>query len=277
MKTFIQRQPVLFSLLAPTLFMVIFLLADTFITIKEYEKQIDIIYRFLFSIPMLYCIQQLYGYKSYKEIFSWKGTRKGLLASQGIILMSLLFILPEFWGENFNKVFINTAFLMIMQQIGTGLLEEGLFRGLLMGGMLQKWSHSIRGRLGIVLISGISFGLLHFMNLFSGNPLHSVLANMLFASIFGIVFASSYLYSKNLLIAMIIHAVYDIISHSKGQLFLIGINEPHFWDLYIKAYNFILYIYIPLIALFFTIKASPWKANAHTSSEITHENLLDSM
>lgn len=277
MKTFIQRKPILFSLLAPTLIMVIFLLSDTFITIKEYQKQIDIIYRFLFSIPMLYCIKQLYGYKSYKEIFSWKGTRKGLLASQGIILMSLLFILPEFWGENFNKTFINTAFLMIMQQIGTGLFEEGLFRGLLMGGMLQKWSHSIRGRLGMVLISGISFGLLHFMNFFSGSPLHSVLANMLFASIFGIVFASSYLYSKNLLIAMIIHAVYDIISHSKGQLFLIGINDPHFWDLYIKAYNFILYIYIPLIALFFTIKASPWKTDVHTSSEITYENLLDSM
>lgn len=277
MKTFIQRKPILFSLLAPTLIMLIFLLADTFITIQEYEKEIDTIYRFLFSIPMLYCIKQLYGYKSYKEIFSWKGTRNGLLASQGIILMSLLFILPEFWGNNFNKAFMNTAFLMIMQQIGTGLFEEGLFRGLLMGGMLQKWSHSIRGRLGMVLISGISFGLLHFMNFFSGNPLNSVLYNMLFASIFGIVFASSYLYSKNLLITMIIHAVYDIISHSKGRLFLIGISNSHFWDFYNKACNFILYIYIPLIALFFTLKALPWKTNAYINSETTHENLLDSM
>lgn len=172
---------------------------------------------------------------------------------------------------------MNTAFLMIMQQIGTGLFEEGLFRGLLMGGMLQKWSHSIRGRLGMVLISGISFGLLHFMSFFSGTPLNSVLYNMLFASIFGIVFASSYLYSKNLLITMIIHAVYDIITHSNGQLFLIGISDSHFWDLYSNVYNFILYIYIPLIALFFTIKAKPWGTNANISVETTHENLLDSM
>lgn len=277
MKVFIQRKPILFGLLTSTLIMLIFILSGIFITIQEYQKEIDIIYRFLFSLPMLYCIKQLYGYKNYKEIFSWKGTRKGLLASQGIILISLLCILPEFWGKIFNKAFMNTTFLMIMQQIGTGLFEEGVFRGLLMGGMLQKWSHSIRGKIGMVLISGISFGLLHFMNFFSGSPLNSVLYNMLFASIFGIVFASSYLYSKNLLITMIIHAVYDIITHSKGQLFLIGISDSHFWDLYSKVYNFILYIYIPLIALFFTIKAKPWGTNANISIETNHENLLDSI
>ncbi|MCL2321710.1 MAG: CPBP family intramembrane metalloprotease, partial [Oscillospiraceae bacterium] len=104
-------------------------------------------------------------------------------------------------------------------QIGVGLFEESLFRGLLMTAMLVKWGDTAQGRLAVALLSGVLFGTCHIINMFfNGSSLQFTLFNLVVAAALGFGFAAMYVYSRNLLGCMIVHAVYDFIANLSSQL-----------------------------------------------------------
>lgn len=96
-----------------------------------------------------------------------------------------------------------TAVCLLM--VGTGFVEELLFRGLLF--------HAIKGKSGVnraVLISGITFGLGHIVNLFRGYDASQQAGQIVAAIAVGIVLALLVALTKNLVPGILFHVVFNI-------------------------------------------------------------------
>lgn len=94
-----------------------------------------------------------------------------------------------------------SCFLMI----GTGFIEEFLFRGLLFQG--------IYGKSGInraILISGITFGIGHIVNLLRGYGFTELVGQILVAIVLGIVLALLVAVTKNLVPGILFHMIFNI-------------------------------------------------------------------
>ncbi len=96
-----------------------------------------------------------------------------------------------------------------VQQLATGLFEETVYRGIVMK-PFEKYYSEKRWRIIAVVTSGLVFGLSHMFNFFfSGDVLGSI-RQALFTAIWGMFIAAIYMISDNLLLVIIIHAVWDI-------------------------------------------------------------------
>lgn len=94
---------------------------------------------------------------------------------------------------------------IILQQITTGFYEEVVFRGLVLEGYFEQKNRDWKRR---ILYASLSFGLFGLIHIFDGN-----LYTFVFTGIVGFSFATIYLKSRNILIPMILHFVYDIIAN----------------------------------------------------------------
>lgn len=180
----------------------------------------DSFLRFLFSVPAVILMVKIYGCKI-KQILNIKGFGKGMFAALFVWTMCIAVVIVFICcTEKYKSVTLLSVVLLILTQISTGFMEEGLFRGLFMEGMLRKYGNSMKGRLVVVFISGTVFGSAHLINVFFGNSLDSAVSNVFFASLSGIAYAAIYMYSQNLIAAIVVHAVYDIFIHFEDLLIL---------------------------------------------------------
>jgi membrane protease YdiL (CAAX protease family) len=89
--------------------------------------------------------------------------------------------------------------------IGTGLLEEVLFRGLVFKILLKKMRHSKKGIINACLISSAFFGIVHIFNLFAGNNVLSVVETIISAFAFGMFCSAVFLRTRTLWIPILLH------------------------------------------------------------------------
>ena len=88
-----------------------------------------------------------------------------------------------------------------------GFAEELLFRGFLFKAMLKDGSVKTA-----IIVSSVTFGLGHIMNLFTGQDLVDTLNQVVFAIAVGFVFTFSYYKSGSLLPAILAHSLIDVSS-----------------------------------------------------------------
>ena len=103
-----------------------------------------------------------------------------------------------------------------------GFVEEMLFRGFLFRALLKK-----RGAKVAVIVSAVTFGIGHIVNLLAGMAAAENLLMIVFAVAWGFVFTMVYYKSGSLLPCIIAHAVVDVLSMvametSWGTLLYIG-------------------------------------------------------
>ena len=172
---------------------------------------IDGTIRGFFAIPAILVLGKITQSSGLKLTFTIKGFKKGIFAHT-IMLLPLLAIpfilisIPEA-QLSFNNV---TPWLlpMVIFDIGNAVWEEALWRGVLMSGILIKWSSTwetpgtVNKRIIFMLVCSVAFGTVHF----SGGLLH-----IAYAAIMGTVFSSAYIYSKNLLACITVHAILNYI------------------------------------------------------------------
>ena len=205
---------------------------------------VDGVVRFLFSIPCIIVLGKIIQGNGFKFTFAAKGFKKGMLAHLFFLLAIILHLPLFFIATEFNMEFIPVIPAIIVFDLGCGIFEEVLFRGILMTAILIQFGETAKGRICCVLFSGIVFGLVH---LFGGNFL-----TVLFTGILGIGFAAAYVYSKNLLSCIIVHALWSYIAKIPNGLF---VDER-----LLAASQMIMYISLVAILLFaivLTIKAEP--------------------
>ena len=88
-----------------------------------------------------------------------------------------------------------------------GFVEEMIFRGLLFRALLKK-----DGPRAAIIVSAVTFGIGHIVNLLAGMATAKNLMMIVFAVAWGFVFTMVYYKSGSLLHCILVHAVVDILS-----------------------------------------------------------------
>jgi membrane protease YdiL (CAAX protease family) len=88
-----------------------------------------------------------------------------------------------------------------------GFVEEMIFRGFLFRALLKK-----DGPKGAVIVSAVTFGIGHIVNILAGMDLAENLIMVVFAIAWGFVFTMVYYKSGSLFPCIIAHAVVDVLS-----------------------------------------------------------------
>ena len=257
MKELIKRNPVYFSIVLTLIIAILFGLADFFISHQlsaNLRILIDSAIRAFFSIPVIILLGYVYSINGFKHAFSLNGFGKGMFASIAIFAYIIAITFNFIFMTKMNTANLSDIPYITVQQITTGLIEQALFIGLLMSGMILRFSFSILGRISMVLVSGIVFGFAHIFDLFLSGNMQGFLLTLITASILGIAFAAIYLYSKNLLSCIFVYALYGVAVNLSDNL-IYGVSL----DFINKVQFFILYVVVPVFAIIIALKAEPYK------------------
>ena len=100
-----------------------------------------------------------------------------------------------------NAVMATLSFLLV------GFVEEMIFRGFLFNGMRRTGSLT-----AAILVSAVTFGMGHIVNLLSGQATMDTLLQIVFAVAWGFLLTFAYLKSGSLLACVLIHGIIDAAS-----------------------------------------------------------------
>ena len=180
--------------------------------------------RLVISIPAIAAFTVIIQKNGFKFAFRIEGYKKGLLA----IIPVFVFILIRFlYILNINEYnaspFFSIQFISfrILFEFATGIFEEILFRGILLTPILYHWGESVKGRLIVIFIVSILFGLAHY----SGGVDH-----IIFATWMGISYAAAYMYSKNFFCVIVYHMLWNIAYMTPlGVIVVISVHSEVFY------------------------------------------------
>ena len=126
----------------------------------------------------------------------------------------LLWLLPmwvlstgNLWGGVGVRYDAVTTVMAVLSFLLVGVAEEIIFRGFLFNGMRRTGSLTIA-----VVVSAITFGMGHIVNLLTGHATMETLVQVLFAVAWGFLFTFAYLKSGSLLPCIAIHGLIDVFS-----------------------------------------------------------------
>lgn len=103
----------------------------------------------------------------------------------------------------------HTVILFAIECLSIGLLEEVVFRGIIFIAVLQRLPQNKQGHLLAILVSSALFGFVHLFNLAVGASLPSTLLQVVYSFAMGSMWAVVFLATENLMIPILLHAVYN--------------------------------------------------------------------
>ena len=124
--------------------------------------------------------------------------------------------------DGFSAQYVLILFLFV---IAVGLLEEFIFRGLILKYL------SAKGLKTAIIGSSILFGIGHFVNVLSGQDFLLTLLQVAFACLFGLVCAEIVAKTKSIIIPIIWHATHDFIA------FMTDKSEPDVLAIFIYVFQ----------------------------------------
>lgn len=127
---------------------------------------------------------------------------------------ALLWLLPmwvlstgNLWGGVSLRYDAITSVMAVLSFLLVGVAEEIIFRGFLFNGMKKT------GRLAVaIVVSAITFGMGHMVNLLTGHATAETLVQMIFAVAWGFLFTFAYLKGGSLPPCIAIHGLIDAFS-----------------------------------------------------------------
>ena len=120
----------------------------------------------------------------------------------------LLMLTANLWhGIKLNLTVIESV-LYVLTMLGVGFLEEIIFRGLLFGAMSKT------GPKAAVIVSSLTFGIGHIINLFNGSGAELLpnILQVIYASAAGFMFVMMYVRSGSLLYCIAAHGIFNALS-----------------------------------------------------------------
>ena len=139
----------------------------------------------------------------YYGLDHWPETGKKLLW----LLPLWLLTTGNLWG-GIVPVYSGTAQVYAVVSMALiGFIEEMIFRGFLFRAMLEK-----HGARTAVIVSAVTFGIGHLVNLFAGQGSWASVMQVLFAISWGFVFTLVYYKSGSLLPCILAHSLVDVFS-----------------------------------------------------------------
>jgi len=135
--------------------------------------------------------------------------RSKLPASNMLFYIPLMILLTaNLWYGVALNVSVTETVLYILSMLCVGFLEEVIFRGLLFKAMAED------GIRAAVIVSSVTFGIGHIVNLFNGSgaDLVSNMLQVVYAVAVGFAFVMIFLRTKSLLICIAVHGVFNSLS-----------------------------------------------------------------
>jgi len=198
---------------------------------------------FIVSRYLLIAFILFVWYKLKKNRFDYNvlKSKKWLIFSIVLIVICFSIVTKET-----NQLLVNQYYLLLLECLSVGFLEELLFRYIVFDYFLIKTK---KYKVSIVLASLI-FALFHISNLFSGSSIYSTINQIEFAFIIGLVLQFIFIKTKNLIIISTIHALINFLGTHSGLTRHIEIKEITFND-FIMNQLFILVIYLMVVPIYF--------------------------
>ena len=113
-------------------------------------------------------------------------------------------------AEGYEFISLGNIVAIALLYIFVGVFEEFLLRGLSLNILIDKYGNNKKGIWTSVVLSSLLFGLIHFINLFTGASFEGVLIQVIAASFIGFYFSALYLRSGSVWTSAILHGLYDL-------------------------------------------------------------------
>lgn len=123
-----------------------------------------------------------------------------------------------------------TAYVTVLCML-VGINEEGMFRGLVFGGLLARMGGTEGGPLRAAIIASVSFGLVHVVFSLDPTNVYSIASGImktLECSMFALILCIPVLESRNLLGAMTVHAFFDWVIMLGNAITTDGVSIPSY-------------------------------------------------
>jgi membrane protease YdiL (CAAX protease family) len=201
MKNLYNKSNLWFSIIWIITYVILFSVADNLSEKTGYMKSITVLVGVVLSIIIIIFLKKNNLLEKY-GLCSFKGNLKSFLYF--IPLLAILTV--NLWnGIKMNTSVINTI-LFIISMLCVGFLEEIIFRGFLFVSMSQN------GLKSAIVMSSITFGIGHIVNLLNGGDFVPTLLQVFYAIAIGFLFTIMFYKSKSLIPCIIVHAVFNSLS-----------------------------------------------------------------
>lgn len=137
------------------------------------------------------------------------------------LLLSIAAIVAEVNGTSvFQIVGVSHLLQLIVMTLMIGVFEEGLFRGVLYHGASTKF-----GPIKVVVITGVLFGSMHFVNFITGQAFQETVVQVIHAAIGGLMYGMLRLIIGAIWPVILLHAFWDLTVATIGSTFA-GLAPP---------------------------------------------------
>ena len=203
LKSIYDKNKILFTIIWIVLYCVLFSLGDYLSSLIGIDKiitlPIGLILSFvLFDFLRKYNLTSNYGLK-----------KSNTPASRMLfyIPLGILLIINVWNGFTLNYTILETV-LYVLSMFIVGFLEEVIFRGLLFKEMSKD------GSVGAIIVSSLTFGIGHIINLFNGSnmDLLSNIMQIIYATSAGFMFVMVYLKTDSIIICILTHGLFNALS-----------------------------------------------------------------
>lgn len=203
LKKLYDKNKILFTVMWIVLYCVLFSVGDYLSSLIKIEKIITLPIGLVLSFV-------LFDFLAKNKLLNQYGFKKSEAS-----ISTMLFYIPlilllgvNVWkGVSLNYTIYETV-LYILSMFFVGFLEETIFRGLL----FKEMSRS--GLASAIIVSSLTFGMGHIINLFNGSnaDLINNILQIIYASAAGFMFVMIYLKSDSLIICILFHGLFNALS-----------------------------------------------------------------
>ena len=146
--------------------------------------------------------------------FTFKSFGKGFVVGAAMTVVSVVaFVVSLIWGfRDYGGPSIDTTSIItyvVALFFGAGICEEFLTRAITMNFLRSALGNTKKGTILAIILSSLPFGLLHLINLGSGDVI-GTMGQILYAIGFGILLGAMYVRSKNIWANVVIHFIFDL-------------------------------------------------------------------
>lgn len=199
MRKFYETKPVLFAVL----WIVIYLVLMAPLRGSYGDGSLQMLLGLVAISAVLLAVIRLLGIQKELGMTRWLQNGKKLLWLLPMWVLST----GNLWGGVGLRYDAVTTVMAVLSFLLVGVAEEIIFRGFLFNGMRRTGSLTVA-----VVVSAITFGMGHIVNLLTGHATMETLVQVLFAIAWGFLFTFAYLKGGSLLPCIAIHGLIDVFS-----------------------------------------------------------------
>lgn len=215
------RHPIIFTLMMPIISLFGVAIAGVLVVrainaIVGLERQtgdmllelFNPLFRIFFGILIYFLMKRAYG-KNFSFGFSRRNLKQAFLFCIPGFLMGLSNI-PEYLLKGADLRTGVAGFLYaLLLGFAPGFFEEMALRGAALNNLMIQWKDRSNRIIKSLVVSGIAFGVIHLINLISGQNISVTLLQVCYASAAGILFGAVYLRTKNIIALIVVHTFID--------------------------------------------------------------------